>query len=128
MSTPMRVLVVEDQEELRDLLADVMKDMGMDVRVAGTGDEAMALLRDGYTCEVLFSDVHMPGATSGAELAAFVARQLPLAMVILASGHPRFQLPALPERAHFLQKPFRLAQFLELVRGGAAVDAPVPAG
>jgi len=120
MSAPLRVLLVEDQSELRDLLADVMEGMGMDVRTAQDGDSAKALLDDGYACDVLFSDVQMPGAISGAELGEYVVRQRPQARVILASGHPRFKLPAMPASAHFLQKPFRLNQFMELVTGQAA--------
>ncbi len=113
----LRVLLVEDQADLRDLLADVMQDRGMDVRTVGNAHAAMDLLASGYTCDVLFSDVHMPGEISGAQLGEHVARVLPDARVILASGHPPFKLPPLPAGAHFLQKPFRLNQFFDLVAG-----------
>lgn len=111
----LRVLLVEDQADLRDLLADVMQDRGMEVRTVGNAHAAMELLDAGYACDVLFSDVHMPGEISGAQLGEHVARTLPAARVILASGHPPFKLPPLPAGAHFLQKPFRLNQFFELV-------------
>lgn len=116
----LRVLLVEDQADLRELLADVMQDKGMDVRTVGNADAAMELLQSGYACDVLFSDVQMPGQISGAQLGDYVARTLPQARVILASGHPRFKLPPLPPGAHFLQKPFRLGQFFELIEGADA--------
>lgn len=122
MSGPRRVLLVEDQFELRDLLADVLQELGMDVRTADDGQSALRIL-DGYPCDVLFSDIHMPGPTNGLELAAQFMDARPQARVILSSGHPRFQLPPLPAGAHFLQKPFRLGQFTELVRR----DLPSPA-
>ncbi|MNU08936.1 hypothetical protein D3C72_2552150 [compost metagenome] len=58
----------------------------------------------------------MPGALSGADLGKYVAQHLPQATVILASGHPRFQLQPLPPGVQFLQKPFRLNQFMELIQ------------
>lgn len=119
----LRVLLVEDQADLRDLLADVMQDRGMDVRTVGNAHAAMDLLASGYVCDVLFSDVHMPGQISGAQLGEHVARILPDARVILASGHPPFKLPPLPAGAHFLQKPFRLNQFFDLVAGAGGPDS-----
>ncbi|MDG2525167.1 response regulator [Stenotrophomonas sp. HITSZ_GD] len=116
MNAPLRVLLVEDQEDLRELLADVIQGTGAEVRTAETANAAMALLHEGYCCDVLFSDIHMPGTLSGVDLAEHVQRTLPAATVILASGHPRFQLAPLPGSALFLQKPFRLNQFMELIQ------------
>jgi len=118
MSAPVRVLLVEDQQDLRELLADVVQGMGAEVSTADNANIAMTLLRDGYRCDVLFSDIHMPGTLSGTELGEYVARTLPDATVILASGHPRCQLPPLPSGALFLQKPFRLNQFMALIEPG----------
>jgi len=113
---PLRVLLVEDQDDLRELLADVMEGMGAEVSMAADASQAMAMLREGYCCDVLFSDIHMPGGLSGTDLGLYVSQHLPQATVILASGHPRFQLPPLPAGALFLQKPFRLNQFMELIQ------------
>ncbi|HEY0334582.1 MAG TPA: response regulator [Stenotrophomonas sp.] len=115
MKSPVRILLVEDQDDLRELLTDVLEGMGVEVSTAANGNQAMALLQQGYRCDVLFSDIHMPGTLSGAQLADHVRQALPEATVILASGHPRFQLPPLPAGTLFLQKPFRLNQFMELI-------------
>lgn len=121
MSAALRVLLVEDQFELRDLLADVLQEMGMQVRTADDGEAALQILEE-FPCDVLFSDIHMPGPINGLDLASRVMQARPQARVILSSGHPRFQLAPLPPGAHFLQKPFRLGQFTELLRE----DAPTP--
>jgi len=121
MSAALRVLLVEDQFELRDLLADVLQEMGMQVRTADDGEAALQILEE-FPCDVLFSDIHMPGPINGLDLATRFMQAQPQARVILSSGHPRFQLAPLPPGAHFLQKPFRLGQFTELLRE----DAPAP--
>lgn len=122
MSAVPKVLLVEDQFELRDLLCDVLQDMGMDVRTADDGQAAMRILET-WSCDVLFSDIHMPGPVDGIGLAAHLLAARPLARVILASGHPRTQLPALPAGIRFLQKPFRLVQFTELIREAQLASA-----
>lgn len=109
-----RVLLVEDQVELRALLSDVLQDAGMEVRVAEDAHTAKMILED-FACDVLVSDVHMPGQENGIDLAEQLKRSRPQARVILASGHPPQQLPSLPEYAHFLQKPFRLSQLMQLL-------------
>ncbi len=109
-----RVLLVEDQVELRALLSDVLQDAGMEVRIAEDAHSAKAILED-FPCDVLVSDVHMPGSENGIDLAEHLKRSRPQARVILASGHPPRQLPSLPGYAHFLQKPFRLNQLMQLL-------------
>lgn len=128
---PLRVMVVEDQQDLRELLADVVRSTGAEVVIADNANTAVALLGDGYRCDVLFTDIHMPGTLSGAQLAEHVARTLPQATLILASGHPRSQLPPLPAGTLFLQKPFRLGQFMALLdtaEARAGVAAAVAGG
>jgi len=115
MSAPAKVLLVEDQFELRDLLCDVLQDMGMEVRTADDGNAALRILEE-WPCDVLFSDIHMPGGVDGLALAAKLLERHPEARVILASGHPRYQLAPLPAGTRFLQKPFRLGQFTDLIR------------
>lgn len=110
----LRILLVEDQAELRNLLEDYLNDIGVEVRTAVNVDEAMDVLRE-FPCDVLFSDVHMPGQSNGIELANHVNDVRPEARVILASGHPRTQLGSFPAGAEFLQKPFRLSQFMALI-------------
>lgn len=117
MSEGLRVLLVEDQADLRDLVAEVLEGFGMQVHSTDTAAAAWDVLQQGHEYDVLFSDVHMPGHLSGAELSARVTSTMPNVRVVLSSGHARYQLPQLPASVEFLQKPYRLNQLVSLLRG-----------
>jgi CheY-like chemotaxis protein len=55
-----RVLVVDDDNEARDLFASILGDAGATVRIADTADDALILLRD-RPIDVLLADIEMPG-------------------------------------------------------------------
>ena len=68
MSKPLRILFVEDQADLRELMSDVFVQMGMEVVTLADAAAALELLAEGPQVDVLFTDVYMPGQMSGAEL------------------------------------------------------------
>jgi PAS domain S-box-containing protein len=55
-----RILVVDDEADARDLLAQILSQAGADVTVVGSADEALTVLR-GWRPDVLLSDIGMPG-------------------------------------------------------------------
>lgn len=55
-----RVLIVEDDPDIRDALADAMRDAGADVDVAGDGLEALERLRAGPLPAVILLDLRLP--------------------------------------------------------------------
>lgn len=112
MSSEPVVLLVEDNESLRDLMRDALPDFGYRVVTVGDGCQALSLLESGEQFDFIFSDVSMPNGVSGIDLAGHSARLQPGARVILASGYARAQLPPLPENVTFLPKPYRLPQLL----------------
>jgi len=114
--------MVEDQEELRELIGQALRDFGIDVHTANDGPEAVRVIDETGDFDVVFSDVNMPNNMSGLELSAHVAEVLPNARMILASGYARAQLPPLPERVEFLAKPYRLKQLVTLLRAPAAAE------
>lgn len=116
MTQPLRVLFVEDQADLRELMADVLTGLGMDVHVAPDAQHAFDCLNSGRAFDVLFSDVYMPGHMTGAELSIRAARLFPQIRVVLASGHSRQQLPELPASVEFVQKPYSLSQVVDALR------------
>lgn len=120
MSQPLRVLLVEDQADLRELMADALAGLGMQVATAADANTALSLLDAGPVVDVLLSDVYMPGQMSGAELAVRVCSKFPEVRVILASGQGRHQLPELPASVEFVQKPYSLAQLIGLLRNRAS--------
>jgi len=116
MTDSIRVLMVEDQDDLRDLIGVALQDLGIEVDTTADGQAALGLLEGARHYDVVFSDVSMPNGVSGIELSAHVARTQPHARMILSSGYARSQLPPLPEHVEFLPKPYRLRQLVELLR------------
>ena len=94
---PIRVLMVEDQTDLREMIGLALRELGIDVATTADGHEAAELLKGEARFDVVFSDVSMPNGMSGIELSEHVAREQPQARMILSSGYARSQLPPLPE-------------------------------
>lgn len=102
------VLVVEDDETVRALAVELLKDMGFQVMQASTGNEAMALLSGALQFDLLVSDVGLPGP-NGRQVADYAREKLPDIRVILMTGYaeqaamnPRFLGPGM----ELLVKPF----------------------
>jgi CheY-like chemotaxis protein len=81
-----RILLVEDEMLVRELAFEDLSDAGHEVTTAGTGEEALAILRRGQGFDVLFTDIRMPGAIDGWQLAAEAKRIVPGLKVIYATG------------------------------------------
>ncbi len=98
------VLVVEDDVFERMGTSDMFLDAGYEVRDAGSADEALRFFEGDTEIRLLFTDVSMPGAMSGADLARHVAARWPRVGIILASGRPRPD--RLPQSMRFHAKPY----------------------
>jgi signal transduction histidine kinase/DNA-binding response OmpR family regulator len=81
-----RILVAEDDPEVLKLTVDLLEGLGYAVRTATTADGAMAILREDSEIDLLFSDVVMPGGTSGIALAQTAQRERPDLKILLTSG------------------------------------------
>lgn len=81
------VLVVEDEVLIRILLADSLREAGYSVLEAASGDEALILLGLGVRCDLVISDVRMPGQTDGQALLRRIKLTQCDLPVILVSGH-----------------------------------------
>jgi CheY-like chemotaxis protein len=103
---PARVLVVDDEPELRELACTWLESLGYTVALADCAAQALDVLQ-ARDFEVLFTDVVMPGGMDGLELARQAQRKRPGLRVVLTSGYAsRLQLvPELP--GVLLPKPYR---------------------
>ena len=115
MNAGRRVLLVEDEPALLMLVGDALEDLGYEVTAVDSGRRALDALAGEQGFDYVVSDISMPEGVSGLDIAAHAIDAEPHARVILASGLSRAQLPPLPERAHFLPKPYRISQLLELL-------------
>jgi CheY-like chemotaxis protein len=88
-----RILVVEDNEEVRRAVVDMLSGWGYRVIAAENPDIAAGVLERDSAFDLLFTDVVMPGTLSAIELAALARRLRPDIAVLLTSGYARDLLP-----------------------------------
>lgn len=110
------ILVVEDDELLREVVIEALEGTRFTVLWAGDGQRALEMIKAHEEIDVIFSDVSMPKGVSGVDLAYSVLEQKPHIRFILASGYSKSQLPKLPAGVSFLPKPYRIVQLLELLK------------
>ncbi|WP_019142584.1 hybrid sensor histidine kinase/response regulator [Noviherbaspirillum massiliense] len=110
-----KVLLVEDDPLVSVVVRPALEAAGLDVRVAMNGDEALAILAGNESFDVVFSDVVMPGMTSGIELAHLIREQHPDTAIVLATGYSeqRISLP----HVRVLAKPYETADVVQVLRG-----------
>ncbi len=121
-STPGWLLVVDDDEPIRIMVAEFLADSGLEIVGAPNGAEAMAELATRPTEPVLaLIDVLMPGI-DGLTLAQKMRVRFKRSTIVIMSGHMSnlswwpMELREIP----FLAKPFRLAELQELLAGAKA--------
>lgn len=117
---PRCVLIVEDQLLVRMLLADALRDAGVQVVEARSGDDALDYLRSGARVDLIFSDVQMPGMVDGVELARRVHEETPNLPVILTSGNGKPQ--DMNDARQFVPKPYELAYVVTLVLRSLGIE------
>jgi PAS domain S-box-containing protein len=100
------VLLVEDELALADLTSALLEDSGFNVTIAHSANAAMTILKRGTPIDVVFSDVVMPGGTSGVELAAAIRENFPGLPVILTSGFSDAVAQASDRFIELLTKPY----------------------
>lgn len=109
-----RVLIVDDDPQIRRLVRMVLEDEGYDVRVAGDGREALAALPEARP-EVIVLDLRMPELDGPGFLERYRADGAPCAPVVLMSGERGEHIEALGARV-VLPKPFDLDDLVDAVR------------
>lgn len=101
-------LIVEDEPLIRMILADAIEDEGYSVLEAGTALEAIAILGH-HQVNAVITDVDMPGALNGLDLAKFIHLSMRTLPVIVTSGGRDGADCSLPGEALFIPKPYPLA-------------------
>jgi two-component system, cell cycle sensor histidine kinase and response regulator CckA len=114
-----RLLLIEDEELVRESLADALRLAGVDVVAADSGVSGIAVLREGPgEIDVVLLDLSMPDLP-GEEVFARLVAMRPDLPVILSTGHEREAALgrfAGPAPAGFLRKPYRTPQMLAEIR------------
>ncbi len=126
------VLLVEDEQAVRDLVERMLLRMGHTVLSVGSGAEAMAVFEEHPEVDLLVTDVVLPGGMNGGDIARVIRQRVPDMQVLFVSGYPRdvdLESDLGLSGLFYLEKPFTaelLASKLEeiqAVRQGAAPTA-----
>jgi two-component system NtrC family response regulator len=115
-SHPIRLLVVDDEKNQRELLEGFLRKKGYDVHAAGGGEAALAWLKENG-CEVILTDHKMPGMDGTTLLRAVKALNPEIAVVLMtAYGTVEKAVEAMKLGAYdYLTKPIDLDELLILL-------------
>ena len=122
---PLRVLLVDDHEGVRQTTAALLRDLGHEVAEAGDGDQVLALLAgEGARCDLLVTDYAMPHL-SGTEVIRQAREARPDLPAIIITGYAEADsIAKRPDDVEVLSKPFTAEQLSEaLATALAEADA-----
>ncbi|MEO8348052.1 MAG: response regulator, partial [Acidobacteriota bacterium] len=108
MSRGLRILVVDDEEVIRDVLSTLLEREGYEVTVAATAGEALSLFET-EPSDVILLDLMLPDRP-GLELMREIRRQDPDAVVVIVTAYSSIEgaIQAMRDGAfHYIPKPFQ---------------------
>jgi CheY-like chemotaxis protein len=117
------LLVMDDEELIRDLTSDILGDLGYHVQTCSNGDEAIALYIEAKAADVPFfaviMDLMIPGGMGGIEAAQHILRRDPQARLIVSSGYP--DDPVMADFARFgfcatIVKPYSIDEISQVLK------------
>lgn len=122
-SRPCIVLVVEDEALIRMTTVDMIADLGLEVREAADGTQALAILRYEPAIAVMLTDMGLPGM-SGQQLIAEVLGLKPEMKIIVTSGRTTWDLAQeIPPNTAYLPKPFSSTDLRQVLEDWLPPDA-----
>ncbi|MCJ8518468.1 PAS domain S-box-containing protein [Pseudorhizobium tarimense] len=134
------VLVVEDDEAVREVTVSLLSELGYKVLKARDADSALAIVESGVPIDLLFTDVVMPGRLRSRDLARKAKERLPMLGLLFTSGYTENSIVhggRLDPGVNLLSKPYtrealarKIRQVLEQIRdrSGLPPSSLTPAG
>jgi len=115
------ILIVDDERDIRELIADILEDEGFSTRRGANADECMAAIAEERPAllilDIWLKDSHMDGI----DILKTVKRDYPEVPVVIISGHGNIEIAvaAIKQGAYdFIEKPFNIDQLLVVIRRG----------
>lgn len=121
-TTPVRVLIVDDEPSYRDYLERFLVREGYEVRTASTGEEALSIGRD-FAPGVILADWMLKDHIHGLQVAETLRDSRPETQILLMTGFPSSEIRKEADRARvfqFLEKPFGLDEVAAAIAAAAA--------
>jgi signal transduction histidine kinase len=113
-----KILVVDDDEQIRTMYGQIICDMGHDVFPAKDAQEAKSVVSSEENLDVALVDRVLPGAEDGLDILRFIQANQPICQTIIVSGYPSFNSASEALRANaydYLTKPVRSSRLCEIV-------------
>ncbi|WP_169742740.1 response regulator [Muricoccus aerilatus] len=111
------VVVLEDDDLVRDVLTDIIEAEGFAVRPATTADDALEQIASSAGCSLLLTDIDLGPGPSGFEAARLAQEQHPNLPVIYLTGRPAHgNGREFGPKERFLRKPFRTRELVDAMR------------
>ena len=122
----LQILFVEDDDLIRHVTVEGLRDAGYDVLEARDGDDAIEQMRHAPNIGLVFTDVQMPGHLDGVGLVEKIRQDNPRMPVIVTSGNGyqmKERLQRFKSPLAFLSKPYTLSKVLEKLKELISPDA-----
>ncbi len=119
-----RILIIDDEPAIQDVLGDILRDEGYEVFIAGDGLEGLRLLKT-EPVDVVFLDVWLPGK-GGIDVLEAIKSDWPDVEVVIISGHATVEtaVRAIKLGAYdYLEKPLDLGRVVTITRNAARLEA-----
>jgi signal transduction histidine kinase/CheY-like chemotaxis protein len=124
-----RILVVEDDDHVREAAADILRELGYQVLSAENAEAALRQLEEGADPQLLFTDVVMPGPIPTREFTRQVQQMRPAIRILYTSGYTQNAIVhngRLDDDAFLLSKPYRKDELARKIRGVLAAPPQPP--
>lgn len=86
LTRPARILIVDDESPIREVLSASLRDEGHIVSTAHDGESGLKAMKE-HNPEVVFLDIWMPGSLDGIEVLTAARKQFPHIDFVMISGH-----------------------------------------
>lgn len=117
MQEKKRILIVDDEHDLRNLLSQVVSGAGYDVTLAEDGAEAINIL-ESHRFDLALLDIQMPNA-NGIEVLKFIRKNSPSTRAVMLTGYADLK-HAMEAREYgasdFISKPYKLEDILGTIQ------------
>lgn len=105
------ILVVEDEEIIREMTMDYLQGCGYQVECAGDGEQALKIINSDHRFDLLLSDMNLPGGIKGTDLAQDALKTNNNIKVLFVTGYAKSPIElsgnVVPE---LLMKPYSLLE------------------